>query len=147
MLFDEVMSTFGMMLIRCRYNATNMFAPPEIEVTYKPWGNSYNYSPIKLWLPYGIALGVTFLDVSIGLWAMLALGASYTANFSTVFRIAKNAYVRANTQQTHLPGRDPLPEELAKARLKTKKQDVLQSKDQLYVKVYQAEEGLDGASM
>lgn len=101
----------------------------------------YNYAPMKLWLPYGIALAVTLLDVLIGFWAMFSLGTAYTANFSTIFRIAKNAYVRANTQEHGLAGKDPLPEELAKAAFVIKTADAFsQIEDTVYVKVKQVEE-------
>ncbi|EME48371.1 hypothetical protein DOTSEDRAFT_18908 [Dothistroma septosporum NZE10] len=86
------------------YQPSNPFAPPPVEVTYSLQGNIKSDSPARLWLAYGLALGVALIDVLIGLWAIASIRGSFTANFSTVFRVAKNVDVDAFTGESHLPG-------------------------------------------
>ena len=85
-------------------------------MTFHLYGNVYTYDAQKLWLAYGIALGVSLLNVACGLWAMLSTGASFSADFSSVARIVKNAVIDVDLRE-ELPGRDPLPKHMAKATL------------------------------
>jgi hypothetical protein len=73
------------------------------------------YSSEKLWLAYGLAIAITVLNVCLGLLAVFQTGASFTLNFSTIVRAAKNADVSVETDEFTLPGRDPLPEGWKKA--------------------------------
>lgn len=83
-------------------------------VTFNLYGNVYDYDLAKLWLPYGLAIAVTVLNVAIGLFSIFQTGASFTADFSTIIRMAKNAEVLgADTMEATLPGKDPLPRMLA----------------------------------
>lgn len=100
------------------YNSTSPLAPPPSNVTLNLFGNVYSYGADKLWLAYGIAIGVTLLNVLVGLWVMVQTGASFTDNFSTVVRVAKNAAIEEDMQESHLPGKDPLPKRLAKAEIR-----------------------------
>lgn len=85
-------------------------------VTFDLYGNVYDYDLAKLWLPYGLAIGVTVLNVAIGIFSIFQTGASFTADFSTIVRMAKNAEVLgAGTMESHIPGKDPLPRRLAGA--------------------------------
>ncbi|KAK4505519.1 hypothetical protein PRZ48_003482 [Zasmidium cellare] len=102
---------------RLLYNESNPFAPPLVNVTLNLYGNIYDYDQAKLWLPYGLAIGVTVLNVAIGLFSMFQTGASFTANFSTIVRMAKNAEIlSADTSESSIPGKDPLPKSLAQAK-------------------------------
>ncbi|WPA96002.1 uncharacterized protein RHO25_000607 [Cercospora beticola] len=98
------------------YNHSSPYAPPPQNVTFRVHGNVYTYDAHKLWIPYGIALGVSLLNVICGLWAMLSVGASFTADFSSVARIARNADIGADLRED-LAGKDPLPKYMARATL------------------------------
>lgn len=100
------------------YNTSSPLAPPPTNVTLTVFGNVYSYGMDKLWLAYGIAIGVTLLNVLVGLWAIAQTGASFTGNFSTIVRVAKNALIEEDMQENTLPGRDPLPKRLAQAEMR-----------------------------
>lgn len=100
------------------YNETSPLAPPRTDVIYHVFGNVYSYGSDKLWLAYGTAIGVTLLNVLVGLWAIVQTGASFTGNFSTIVRVAKNAVIEEDMREDRLPGRDPLPKRLAKAEIR-----------------------------
>lgn len=102
-----------------RYNASSPFAPLNVSVTIDRYGNVYSYAAEKLWLAYGLAIGIVFIDVVFGLITMWQQGVSYTANFSTIVRAAKNADLDAETQEDDHAGKDPLPEHLAHAHFRS----------------------------
>ncbi|CAK1364170.1 unnamed protein product [Cercospora beticola] len=102
---------------KLRYNISNPFAPPPVDVTFKTYGNIYAYDSSKLWLTYGLAIGVTILNVIFGLVSIFHTGASFTANFSSIIRIAKNASIDVNMTEPNLPGKDPCPKDVAEAQL------------------------------
>jgi hypothetical protein len=97
------------------YNISAPNAPENVTVTVNKMGNIYTYSSEKLWLAYGLAIAITVLNVCLGLLAVFRTGASFTLNFSTIMRAAKNADVSVETDEFTLPGRDPLPEGWKKA--------------------------------
>jgi hypothetical protein len=97
------------------YNISAPNAPENVTVTVEKMGNIYTYSSEKLWLAYGLAIAITVLNVCLGLLAVFRTGASFTLNFSTIVRAAKNAHVSVETDEFTLPGRDPLPEGWKKA--------------------------------
>jgi hypothetical protein len=97
------------------YNISAPNAPENVTVTVNKMGNIYTYSSEKLWLAYGLAIAITVLNVCLGLLAMFRTGASFTLNFSTIVRAAKNADVSVETDELTLSGRDPLPEGWKKA--------------------------------
>ncbi|CZT20043.1 uncharacterized protein RCC_05900 [Ramularia collo-cygni] len=119
------------------YNSTSPLAPTSTDVTLKIFTNVYSYGSDKLWLAYGIAIGVTTLNVLVGLWAIVQTGASFTANFSTIVRVAKNAVIEADMRETRLPGRDPLPKRLAKAEIQ-----LLEGEGLLGMKRHESEESI-----
>ncbi|KAF7198631.1 hypothetical protein HII31_00370 [Pseudocercospora fuligena] len=100
-----------------QYNDSSPMAPPKVNVTSTLYGNVYSYSYQKLWLAYGIAILIGIVDVCLGIWAILETGASSSAKFSTVVRIAKNAEIDTQTHEDTLPGRDPLPKHIRGAKL------------------------------
>ncbi|GIZ46349.1 hypothetical protein CKM354_000947700 [Cercospora kikuchii] len=102
---------------RLTYNESSPLAPQRVNVTYGLYGNVYSYATDKLWLAYGIAIGVTVLNVIIGIIAICRTGASYTGNFSTIARAARNADIGADMREDRFPGSDPLPKSMAKAHL------------------------------
>ncbi|PPJ49634.1 hypothetical protein CBER1_02171 [Cercospora berteroae] len=97
------------------YNITAPNAPENVAVTISKMGNIYSYSADKLWLAYGLAIGITIINVGFGLLAIFRTGASFTLNFSTIVRAAKNADVSLETDEQVLPGKDPLPKEWKRA--------------------------------
>ncbi|GIZ43183.1 hypothetical protein CKM354_000642100 [Cercospora kikuchii] len=97
------------------YNITAPNAPDNVTVTINSMGNIYSYSAEKLWLAYGLAIGVTIINVGFGLLAIFRTGASFTLNFSTIVRAAKNAGISIETDEQEHPGKDPLPEQWKRA--------------------------------
>jgi hypothetical protein len=75
----------------------------------------YVYAANKLWAAYGIAALFTIGSVIIGIFVVLANGASYSNVFSTVLRIARAAELSIKVQESDLEGKNPLPSYLAKA--------------------------------
>ncbi|KAK5125237.1 hypothetical protein LTR85_000913 [Meristemomyces frigidus] len=67
-----------------------------------------------LWLAYGLAILCTAIAVVLGFLAILSNGASYSNNFSTITRSARNAELSVEVEPDDT-GRDPLPRGLAKA--------------------------------
>lgn len=88
-----------------------------MDVTFNVVGNVYSYDSDKLWLAYGIAVGASLLAIIIGHIAIMRAGASFTADFSTITRIAKNADITADMQENRLPGKYPLPKQMSTAKL------------------------------
>lgn len=129
-----------------RYQNSSPFAPSNAEVTNILSGNIYSYSPEKLWLAYGLAIGVTLIDVIIGLWMIFSARISFTADFSTVVRIAKNADLSEDVLESHPPGKDPLPKELAKATLRCRNVQRKHLMKQDYAEVSQTDEQNQGAN-
>lgn len=100
-----------------RPNSSSPTAPKTVKVTYHRYHNIYVYSPRKLWLPYGIALGVSTLAVLAGLVTMFLNRASYSNSFSTVLRAAHGAQLSAELMDEDSRGQDPLPKYLAEAQI------------------------------
>ena len=106
-----------------RYNASSQFAPPDTDVTFRRYGTVFSYDAQKLWLAYGIALGASILNVFCGIYAILRTNASFTANFSTVVRLALNAEIDPLEGEA-IPGMDPLPRKVAQTILQVQPGDV-----------------------
>ncbi|KAI5367422.1 hypothetical protein Slin14017_G024580 [Septoria linicola] len=107
------------------YQRGSPLAPRSIQVEQDIYGNVYSYGSDKLWLAYGIAISVCVLNVIIGMSSVLRAGASFTDNFSTIVRVARNAAIEADLHEESLPGRDPLPKTLADAELRVQKAESL----------------------
>lgn len=71
--------------------------------------NIYVYPAYKLWLAYGIAIGITALIVCFGLAAIVANDASFSPSFSTWMRLSRGAELSGEVKQEDLKGQDPLP--------------------------------------
>ena len=87
-------------------------------MTVPTFHNIYVYSAMKLWFAYGTAIMLSSITVISGLIAMLKSGASYSANFSTVFRAARGAEVSTEIQIEDLDARDPIKDYVADARVR-----------------------------
>ena len=83
-------------------------------VTATNYVNVYAYSARRLWIAYGLAVGLATIAVIIGLTTLLFSRASYSNNFSTILRNARNATLSVKVDQRDL-GQDPLPKSLAEA--------------------------------
>ena len=77
----------------------------------------YDYAAPKLWTAYGLAIGFTALTVIAGFWALFVSGASYSDDFSTVFRVAHGATMAVKMNPEDTNGASPLPEHLKKAEV------------------------------
>ena len=73
------------------------------------------YSARKLWIAYGTAIALATLAVMVGLNALMQNGASFSNNFSTIFRAARGAIVSAEPREKDLDGKDPLPAYLSRS--------------------------------
>ncbi|KAF7186308.1 hypothetical protein HII31_12383 [Pseudocercospora fuligena] len=101
-----------------QYNSSNPYAPGPVNVTFAHYGNIYVYEPSKLWIPYGIAIGLSILNAICGFWAIFDTGASFTADFSTLARLIKNAEIATEMREDVAPGKDPLPRRIGEAKFK-----------------------------
>ncbi|KXT10354.1 hypothetical protein AC579_9159 [Pseudocercospora musae] len=116
-------------------NASSPFAPPLVNVTSHVYQNVYQYSAVKLWLAYGIAIALTLLGVIFGLIAVITNGASYSDDFSTILRAARYARLSKEVNYCDSDGRDPLPRYLGETTVlfsggkSSPKHFVVQSKD------------------
>ena len=108
-----------------RPNRTDTANLPQTKVKVQTYHNVYVYEARKLWIAYGSAILVATFAVAFGLYTIVATGAFYSNEFSTVLRVGRH---------THLPegptfddGRDPLPKYLAKATLTVTRQERIDS--------------------
>ena len=101
-----------------RPNYSSIYAPPSTDVNLPAYHNIYAYSEWKLWLAYSIAILLAAIAVFVGLVAMILNGASYSNNFSTVFRVARSAEINVTIEGDDEDGRDPLPSYLSKAQVR-----------------------------
>jgi hypothetical protein len=114
----EQCSEFSELIELARPNYSSITAPPPANVTSKTFENVYVYAAWRLWLPYGIAILMTTVTALVGLATMFVNDASYSSNFSTVFRTAQVATMSAPIEKEEdLDGKDPLPKYLAQATI------------------------------
>ena len=75
-----------------RPNYSSPFAPPRLtNVTLETYQNIYTYDRATLWIAYGVPILLTTLAVIAGMITIISTGASYSNDFSTVFRISRIA--------------------------------------------------------
>ncbi|EME78326.1 uncharacterized protein MYCFIDRAFT_216609 [Pseudocercospora fijiensis CIRAD86] len=98
-------------------NTSSPFAPPLVNVTSPIYQNVYEYSPVKLWLAYGIAIALTLLGTILGLIAIFKNGAAFSDDFSTILRTARYARLSREVSYSDSDGRDPLPEYLSETTI------------------------------
>lgn len=87
-------------------------------MTFLKYENVYVYSAWKLWLAYGIAIALAAASVGLALITIWVSKASFSDNFSTIFRVARGADVSVVIQTQDMTGEDPLPSYLSKARVR-----------------------------
>jgi hypothetical protein len=75
--------------------------------------NVYVYSPLKLWLAYGLALFFATGAVITGFVLMYKNQVSYSNSFSTILRTTRNAQINANFSKHDYSGVDPISSHLA----------------------------------
>ena len=101
-----------------RPNVTSAFAPQPVRVTLHNFHNVYVYSAAKLWIAYGLSVLFTLIATAIGLQALITEAASYRSNLSTVFRIARGAFVSVDMDEDDLDGADPMQPHMTKAKVR-----------------------------
>lgn len=114
-----------------RPNRKSVFALPPVNVTFHAYHNIYVYSAMKLWIAYGIAIFVALILSSLGLFAIVVNGASYSNNFSSALRFARGAFVSKETNDEDPVGRDTLPVYLSTARVNFDRQRNLRSLEKI----------------
>ena len=88
-----------------------MYYTPSLVNVMRPTArNVYTYSPMKLWLAYGLAILFSTLASIIGLTIIAVSGASCSDNFSNIFRVARGTYTTVASDEKDFDGRDPLPD-------------------------------------
>jgi hypothetical protein len=81
------------------------------------------YTARRLWIAYALAASCATIAVALGLYTIVATGASYSNEFSTILRVSRHAHLDKEVSDGAADGRDPLPKYLAKATLTVVKQD------------------------
>lgn len=88
---------------------------PQTKVKVQTYHNVYIYTAHRLWIAYALAASCAIVAVALGLYTIVATGASYSNEFSTILRVSGHAHLDHEVSQEAADGRDPLPEYLAKA--------------------------------
>ncbi|KAF2658592.1 hypothetical protein K491DRAFT_755910 [Lophiostoma macrostomum CBS 122681] len=96
-------------------NYSSPSAPPKATVTTFTAQTVYVYAAGTLWAAYGAAAFCTLICVLIGMYTIIASGATYNNSFSTILRVARAAELSTEVKREDLDGKSPLPEYLAKA--------------------------------
>jgi len=104
-----------------RPNYSSPFAPERlVNVTLWRYHNAYKYDQQLLWITYGLSLAGATLAVAGGMIALILNRASYSDNFSTVFRVSQTAQLNVDMKDNDGLGQDPLPKYLKHATLDLK---------------------------
>ncbi|KAK4628093.1 uncharacterized protein CLAFUR5_11789 [Fulvia fulva] len=100
-----------------QYNTSSAFYPPPTQVKFEMRNDIYAYSPQKLALAYGVAIGASAMIVGLGLASVIVRKASFSNNFSTIFRLSRGASTDTDFDDDDLDGRVPLPERIRQAKV------------------------------
>jgi hypothetical protein len=100
-----------------RPNLTDRAKLPQTKVTVQTYHNVYVYTARRLWIAYALAASCATIAVALGLYTIVATGASYSNEFSTILRVSRHAHLEKEVSDGAADGRDPLPKYLAKATL------------------------------
>jgi hypothetical protein len=106
-----------------RPNLTDTAKLPQTNVRTPTYHNVYVYTARRLWIAYALAASCATIAVALGLYTIVATGASYSNEFSTILRVSRHAHLDKEVSDGAADGRDPLPKYLAKATLTVVKQD------------------------
>ncbi|TGJ80107.1 hypothetical protein E0Z10_g8652 [Xylaria hypoxylon] len=98
-------------------NITSEFAPPMTTVNTTTYRPMYQYSSRQLWIAYGVAIAASAVAALLGSLAIFFNDASYSNNFSSVYRTAYTSELGVVMQVEDMKATDPLPRYLAKAAL------------------------------
>jgi hypothetical protein len=98
-----------------RPDTSALHAPTKVNVTENIYQNQYDYSASKLWLSYGVALGVVLLAAFAGFASLIMNGAGFSNDFSTILRASRTAKLSEEVRIGDADGKDPLPKYLSKA--------------------------------
>lgn len=88
-----------------------------VNVTFNNFHNVYTYSPVKLWLAYGLAIFFTTVAAALGLLALVSNGASHSLDFSAIFLVARGSTISEEPTSKDMAGEDPLSDRLAKSKV------------------------------
>lgn len=88
------------------------------DVTFWEPQARYNYAWQRLWLSYGIGIGVTALVVAIGCYKVLETGTSYQTRFSTYLRTVHWTDTENIIEGGVYDGAEPVPKSVAEATVK-----------------------------
>lgn len=69
---------------------------------------------VRLWLAYGLAIGLSLCTLIVGAFAMVANDASYSNSFSTMLLAGLGSKLSARVTDIDKAGSDPLPSYLKK---------------------------------
>jgi hypothetical protein len=108
---------FSRLIHRFRPNLTDTASLPQTDVKVRIYHNIYVYAARRLCIAYSVALACATIVVALGLYAIITNGASYSNEFSTILRVSRHALLDHEVSPGATDGRDPLPEDLAKATL------------------------------
>ncbi|KAK1704533.1 uncharacterized protein BDZ83DRAFT_772145 [Colletotrichum acutatum] len=86
--------------------------PIQANIETEVYQNVYTYSVAPLWIAYGVAVGITILSITIGTWAVVVAGSSYSSKFSTILRLAFNVRLSEYVELQDTGGEDPLSDRL-----------------------------------
>ncbi|KAG7045572.1 het-r protein [Colletotrichum scovillei] len=90
----------------------NPTEPIQATIETEVYQNIYTYSVAPLWIAYGVAVGITILSITVGTWAVVGAGSSYSSKFSTILRLAFNVRLSEYVELQDTGGEDPLPDRL-----------------------------------
>ncbi|KAI0206812.1 hypothetical protein F4808DRAFT_454730 [Astrocystis sublimbata] len=94
------------------------FAPPKVNVSSTTYALEYGYNANQLWTAYGVAIAITLVSICIGFMAIGGNGATYSNDFSSVYRITHQAILSVTMQQEDTDATNPLPNYLGKSYLR-----------------------------
>ncbi|GIZ46700.1 hypothetical protein CKM354_000981400 [Cercospora kikuchii] len=98
-------------------NESSIFYPEPTLVEFTMEESVYAYAATKLWLAYGLAIGVTTLIVVFACVAIMLNQASYSNDFSTWLRLSLGSDISNDFEGKDLAGEDPLPEYIENASI------------------------------
>ena len=98
-------------------------APPKTNVSVVTYHTIYTFSRVQLWLAYALAVGSATVTVLIGYLALIRNGAAFSDDFSTILRTTRNAALTVGLHDTDATGHAPLPNHLARAKVRVGNQD------------------------
>ncbi|KAK4899005.1 hypothetical protein LTR27_003737 [Elasticomyces elasticus] len=99
-------------------NPLSATAPPRTNVRFVTYQNTYFYSPLKLWLAYGLAIAFAAISMFFGLACIHFNQASYSNSYSTLLRTSRGAELSVEISEKDAEGASPLPSSIAGATVR-----------------------------